>query len=44
MAASRQNLSVEVIANSEYIQSTDITFKNVGENFGIRTLQTIVQH
>jgi pyroglutamyl-peptidase len=42
MAASRQNLSVEVVVNNEYIQSTDIPFKDGGENCGIRTLQTIV--
>jgi pyroglutamyl-peptidase len=42
MAASRQNLSVEVVASSESIQTTDISFRDGGENFGITTLQTIV--
>jgi pyroglutamyl-peptidase len=50
MAASRQNLSVEVISSSETIQSTDIKFRNSPENFrqtigqtiGETILQTIV--
>jgi pyroglutamyl-peptidase len=42
MAASRQNLSVEVIASIESVVSTDIKSRNSSENFWQTTLQTIV--
>lgn len=42
MAASRKNLSVEVIARLESIQSTDIVTKHWGDNFCPASLQTNV--
>lgn len=42
MAASRQNLSVEVVASIMSVQTTDISYLNGGKNFRETTLQTIV--
>ncbi|NET74246.1 MAG: peptidase C15, partial [Sphaerospermopsis sp. SIO1G2] len=42
MAASYENLSIEVIASNIYVNSTDMTWKNSLENSQQKTLQTIV--